>query len=120
MRLRWPKCLPGYPAILLVPAVLAGWAVLCFVPPADWILGGGWELERTNGFPFEYTVVRIDTDPTGSVTVTIWIQTLWHLLVLDAVLAATTAWLFPLAVDRLVFPAIQAARRRKRGRGEAS
>ncbi|MCZ6691547.1 MAG: hypothetical protein O7H41_18310 [Planctomycetota bacterium] len=38
MRLRWPKYLPRFPAVLLVPAVLGGWILQCFVP---WELTGG-------------------------------------------------------------------------------
>lgn len=120
MRSRWSRFLPGWPAALLVPAVLAYWAVLCFVPPAYVGVGEYWVLESTNGFPFEYTVPGVDIDPTGGVTVTFYIDILWELLVLDAVLAATAAWFFALAVDRFILHPIRAARMKKHGLGEGS
>ena len=52
MRSRWTRFLPGFPAVLLMPAFLALWAVLCFVPKEGWTRGG-LLFEATLGFPFD-------------------------------------------------------------------
>ena len=96
--LRWTRLLPRFPAVLLVPAALAAWAALCY------IYLGGWE-EPAFPLPFwggrhHGSYIRVDN------------------ILTDLFLALATAYTFAMVVDRLVFPAIRAGRRRKRGREE--
>ena len=102
MRLRWPKYLPRFPAILLVPAVLVAWAGACYFPHVD--------LESSYfGFPkpFYWHLQRADLSDFDVGP-----------LVIDLTFAMATAYLVAFGVERFVFPAIRARQGRKRGTGE--
>jgi hypothetical protein len=104
MRSRWTRFLPGFPAVLLVPAVLLLWLSLwLFMEDRDLL---GWQFHGF-GFPlpFEGWWPRI-----GGRTVRGF-----HVapFVFDLSLALATAWLLPLALDRFVFRPIRAARQKK-------
>lgn len=107
MSFRWPRHLPKFPAVLLVPAVLALWAGLCSVyrdGPSSW--DGGW------GVP-----LRFDgwwpgmSSPPPAFRVTPFL--------IDLTLALAAAYLIAMAVDRLLFPAIGSTPRKKLRQGDA-
>ena len=134
MRLRWPRFLPGFPAVLLMIPVLGLWAFVCTVPRGEDQMA-----HRRRGFPLVFTGRREVRELEPQVVAAIrkqapeffraqegkpilvngWagFKVTWFLL--DLIIALAAAWGFAFAVDRLVFPTIRAARRRKRGTGEA-
>ena len=109
MRFRWPRFLPGFPAVLLMPAILAAWAILCSIP--RYSVTDPWFPRQ--GFPLAYWTTW---DDPGSVHDFFGFRA--SRFVFDLGFALAVSWLFALAIDRLVFPAIRAARRGKRGTGE--
>ena len=135
MRLRWPRFLPGFPAVLLVPAVLGRWARLCGTNSHyDWsslsdrddlwvpvhpergpmhMQGEPWNNPR--GFPFRYSGSFEPWEGGGYV----WSGFQIHWFLIDLTIALTVAYLFAMVIDRLLFPAIRARQGRKRGTGEA-
>ena len=107
MRLRWRWFFPGFPAVLLVPELLALWPAIFSMPQ-----------------------FRLEQDPWGFPLVFVgWRRFRWVLyshegphmmpILLDLALALVAAYIVPMALDRLVFPAIRARQGRKRGTGEA-
>ena len=132
MRLRWRKYLPGWPAVLLVPAVLAVWIMLCIFAPEKGLPGSRgfpfdfavrWEEYEMNPqlfanlrkhFPQEYSQYSEENLPIlrrpvrGS-----GFQIHWFLI--DLIIALTAAYLFAMAVDRLVFPLVRGQGTKKFG-----
>ncbi len=53
MRFRWPRYLPRFPAILLLPTVVTAWALLWVHYENEWL---GW----TSNFPLEFYVVDLN------------------------------------------------------------
>ncbi len=112
MSLRGARHLPGWPAVLLVPAILGLWAALCAQPrllteypyPVDAYRTGmlAW------GIPFTFCGDLRQHGPDR------WIYTRAFQPVpfmADLTIALAAAWTLAMAVDRLVFPFI---RRRQR------
>ena len=54
MRLSWRRDFPGWPAILLIPAVLGAWAWVCAMPLTDLGAASGAEWHRGGGVPYEF------------------------------------------------------------------
>ncbi len=100
MRLRWPRYLPRFPAVLLMPVALAAW-MLQGLPGlfGAWELGYGWPFEVTGPFHVGSWLSRRDM---------IWQVNCWSGLAM--------AYLLAMAVDRLVFPLL----RRRRGQERAT
>ncbi len=133
MRLRWPThYLPGFPAILLVLAVLGLWAQLCFTESKyDWAPhrlpgmhvyrlrheeGEPWYNPR--GFPFAFSGSWEEVGNIRGVATYGWtgFQITWFLG--DLIIALTAAYIFAMGVERLVFPLVQRQYRTKPKRGE--
>ena len=110
MRLRWPRLLPGFPAALLVPAFLAGWAIQCSIPIVVWTRGAE-RIVSFQGEPFPFMVRAQFADLVGS-------EFRVSAFFMDLALALAAAYLIAMAADRLLFPAIRAARGKKLGQGE--
>ncbi|MCZ6691548.1 MAG: hypothetical protein O7H41_18315 [Planctomycetota bacterium] len=116
MSIRWPRFLPRLPALLLIPALVPAWASLLWGPESS---GQGYE----RGFPLAFEVYH--TDATRSIVPTPYIVRtspktfsmglhyfnyaersdfrLPHFL-FDLMVALFAAYLFAMAVERLVFP----------------
>ena len=103
MRFRLPRLLPGFPAMLLVPAVLAVWAILNWTPQGNW---GTY----CQGFPYHFS----EWDHSRG-----YLENDTYAFRRNLLIALATGYVVAMAVDRLVFPAIRGASRRKLGRGEA-
>ena len=95
MRLRGPKYLPGWPAILLVPVILGVWVTLCMIPegtPRDMrgfpvTFLGGWEPDGFGGYrQVGFRVIRF---------------------LIDLTLALGTAYILAMTVDRLILPLVR-------------
>ena len=121
MRPRWRKYLPGWPAVLLVPAVLAVWIMLGIFAPEKGLPGSRgfpfdfavrWEEYEMNPqlfanlrkhFPQEYSQYSEENLPIlrrpvrGS-----GFQISWFLI--DLVIALAVAWVLAMIVDRVLFP----------------
>ena len=110
MRLRWRWFFPGFPASLLALAVLAAWAILCWTP-RGYLADSAIQL-YPRGFPIMYTAHVRELDAR-------WSEACPLPCLVNLALALAAAWTLAMAVDRLVFPAIRAARRRNRGTGAA-
>ncbi len=82
MRLRWPRYLPRFPAILLIPTVLTAWALIWVHQDQDRFTGWG------SNFPLRFLVADWDFGP-----------------------ALVVAWALAMAVDRLLFPLLRGRRR---------
>ncbi|MCZ6691115.1 MAG: hypothetical protein O7H41_16125 [Planctomycetota bacterium] len=116
MRFRWPtKYLPSFPAVLLVPVVLAVWAGLCRFPRGGWSEGGYTFLE-SKGFPFVFEVEMLVMLEGGTsvVACAFW----WGRLLIDVVIALLVAYMMAMAFDRLLFPMIRRRLRRQADPGE--
>ena len=104
MRFRWSRLLPGYPAALVVPAVLALWATFCMLirHGSDGLYGWGFPLRFFGWFPdridYGFRIAPFQ---------------------FDLVLALVTGYILAMTLDRLLFPAIRGARRKKLRKGEA-
>ncbi len=108
MSIRWSKYLPSYPAILLVPVILAFWVAL------------GWEKRGPHfgppsyGFPLifkgrlEDQWCELHSLPHTAVY-GFWIDR----LLIDLGLALGTAYVVAMIVDRLVFPMIRGTLKQK-------
>ena len=131
MTFRLRKYLPGWPAFLLVPAVLGLWVVL-FIPhtETDWSSLGipgrrlsslqNAELEsryKPQGFPFTFSA-GWEAQITSRQAVYRWtgFQMTWFLL--DLIIALTVAYLFAMAIERLLFPLARRLHRKKPEQGE--
>ena len=117
MRLRWPRFLPGFPAILLVPAVL-GFSVTLNSARLEARAGN-----PSYGFPLTfkgYFEVRGFLPGTARILAVDFYEYEFRItpLLIDLIIALTVAYSLAMAADRLVFPAIRGGRRRKRGSGE--
>ena len=110
MSLRWPRYLPRFPAILLMPTVLTAWALL-------WVHQDEMGIAWWSNFPLTFWVVDFDTGPDISGEVGWSILGVWGFLV-DTSLALAAAWAPAMALDRLLFPWIRRRRRRHRAAGE--
>ena len=128
MSFRWPRFLPRFPALVLMPAVLGLWIVLCIggssyewsplYPETIFLAGSPWEggpWDNPRGFPFTFS-------GRWELGVSEWhfwsgFQIGWFLL--DLIIALAVAWAFPMFIDRVVFPLIRGKRQRHRGTGEA-
>ncbi|MCZ6691549.1 MAG: hypothetical protein O7H41_18320 [Planctomycetota bacterium] len=115
IRIAWSRFWPRFPALLLVPTILATWVAACVLelyPSNWWDYGSGW------GFPMRFygrwnVPIQVDSLRTG----------IYHGFRLDAFLfdlelAIIAAWLFPVLLDRLVFPLLRGKRRARQGHGE--
>ena len=136
MRLRWPtKFLPGFPAILLVPAFLGLWATLCVThSDYEWssislpgtrvisIPPEGLEPSyNPRGFPFTFSGSweERETKPVGvEVYDEIGFQIHWFLV--DLIIALAVGYLLAMRVDRLVFPLVRRLQKKKPEQGEPS
>ena len=100
MSFRWPKYLPGYPAVLLMPTVLAIWAILCFsIHPHLLRKEDHW------GFPLTFS--------TGG--------SIWPFpFLIDLTIALLVAYAVAMIVQDFVFPMLRSLQRRKRGQGESN
>ena len=98
MSIRWPKYLPRWPAVLLLPAVLAAWALQCSIP---WVCGSSYGI----GFPLPF---RRHDGHWG------WSPLKLDNVLIDLTLALVTAYTLAMVVDRLVFPLIRGRRRQER------
>ena len=94
--------------MLLVPAVLVGFAFLCFAPRSQ---RNAWMMWEYMGFPL---VFRLESQWWGEV---IFLEAS---LCANAAVALVTAWLFALAVDRFILRPIRAARMKKHGLREGA
>ncbi len=122
MRFRWRKYLPSYPAILLVPLVLAVWVMIWTIPyekdrgdirgfPFDF--SGSWEeydmslqhfAKMREAFPQEYSQYSEENLPTLRRPV-YGFRITWFLI--DLIIALAAAYVVAMALDRLVFPWIR-------------
>ncbi len=99
MSVRWPRYLPRFPAILIMPTVLFTWDNRARTHYSHGIFIRGWD------WPMEFMVFRDE----------VWGWLLYGVgqFIIDVSLALATAYLLAMAVDRLVFPLIR--RRRRQG-----
>ena len=103
-RFRWAGFLPGYPAILLIPAVPVVWAMICAVPWLSyepelpcWLVEVGMTSPRVPrlGLPLPFYGVWWGPDfPYYEFRLIPYL--------VDLLLAVVVAWVLALAVDRLV------------------
>ena len=125
MRFRWTRWLPGFPAVLLMPAIVVTWASLLWAPEGDTCWEGG-GLGPEWGFPIvfaRYDAVQVrKTDPRSGLARRIRSTRLSEFRVshflIDLAIVLAAAYILTMAADRLLFPAIRGARRRSRGSGE--
>ena len=110
--------LPGFPAVLLVPAGLLAWASLCVTHgERDWPFllqssptkGGEPWYDEPLGYPFTFSGTWERRGPstygwTG-------FQMNWFLI--DLLIALTVAYIFAMAVERLLFPLVLRLHRKK-------
>ncbi len=102
MRVRWPRYLPRFPAVLLVPAILGLWLSLCTVPrehSLPWLrYTPGHEFPHEFGVPFAFDGVLRELEPGQS----------YHAgfqfgpFIIDLALALAVAWGLSMAADRLL------------------
>ena len=115
MRLRWPKYLPRFPAVLLMPTVLAAWVML-WVHPMDEV--SGWKWGWGSDFPLRFIVTPYDTDPVSAL-VNPGQAYGWSIMgvrgfLVDIFLALAAAWAPAMGLERLPIPWIRGRRRHKR------
>ena len=129
MRFWWSKYLPGFPAVLLVLAVLGLWAQLCVTESEyDWsyleLPGGGPlhispELEgpwhEPRGFPFTFSG-RWKHLGGGKLTWT-GFQINWFLV--DLIIALTVAYIVAMEVELRLFPLVRWLYGKKPEQGES-
>ena len=120
MRIRWPRFLPGFPAVLLVPVVLGLWIWLCMTPQIeprgkwqwDWNAGRGREFIRVwkgkRGVPFAFLGHKMDPRRGAHTPRRYGFKPIPFTA--DLAIALAVAYGLAIALDRLVFPAIRGAR----------
>ena len=106
MKRRWPRFLPRFPALLLVPTVLGAWVPLCFAFPHPY------RFRDAIGFPLHFKIGNWWRYESG-----------WHSpgafefypvrLTVDIGVALATAYAAAMTLDRLVFPLLRGRRRQK-------
>ena len=104
MSWRWPKFLPGWPAVLLMPVVMAAWAIPCYVPKGWWSVGGRL-YQETRGFPLAFKTFYFEMPAGGNPIVGLTYQL--HLLVIDIALGVIAAYGIAMILDRLIFPLLR-------------
>ena len=118
------RFLPRFPAVLLVPAVLGLWVVLCITrTPYDWsslwrsgvgsYIRSWWDGGpglNARGFPFTFYGTW-ELDEVDQIYRWTGFQIGWFLL--DLIIALAAAWGFAMLIDRVAFPLIRATHRRK-------
>ena len=120
LRFRWRRFLPGYPAILLVPAILGLWVGLTWANKDYSFQTRPHVRNPSYGIPLSFMGHRDDQwckahSRRHKQVYGFWIDR----FLIDLAIALASAYIVGMAADRLLFPAIRAARRRKRGAGEA-
>ena len=126
MRARWTRWLPGFPAVLLIPAIVVGWALLLWVPEgyALWELEEPWSSHR--GFPVAFERIfrgqATRYDPPSGLVRRIWFSTMSDFRIsyflIDLAIALAVAYLLALAVDRRLFPLVRRLYRKNPEPGE--
>ena len=130
MSIRWPRFLPRLPALLLIPALVPAWASLMWGPESSHH-GYGYERGYERGFPLVFEVYSKKplshrytwNQSIAAVEITIDRGELAEFRVphflFDLAVALVVAYLFAMAVDRLLFPLVRRLHGKKPEQGEA-
>ena len=98
MTARLTRLLPGFPAVLLMPAILALWAALCSLEREGPPISGSWGvplifLGWKEISPYHWTYAGFQLTP----------------FIVDLIFALAAGWLVALGVDRLILSHVRPA-----------
>ena len=105
MRFRWPRYLPKFPAVLLIPVILGWWFIsgIMHAPPGvpPGLMHFVWEFPRS--------VVLLHTPRVG------WLVVNRAAFVLDVATFLAAGYIAAMSVDRLLFPLVREIDRMAQG-----